>query len=74
MSKEKCFIELRGCDADTLIDIELDDIEIKLLEKIEEKSKKTSTYSCMPTLRLIKGEEAKKLEDEIIKDMIEDWY
>lgn len=73
MNKEKCFIKLIGCDDSTLIDLELTNDEIKLLEKIATKSDKISTYSCMPVMRVIKGEEAEKLEQELLERAIEEW-
>lgn len=73
MDKEKCFINIAGCDDNTLIDIELTKDEIKLLELIAEKSMKISTYSCMPVLRVITGEDAKDLENDILESLADDW-
>lgn len=72
MNKEKCFIKLIGCDDSTLIDLELTNDEIKLLERIATKSYKISTYSCMPVMKVIKGEEAKKLEQKLLEQAIEE--
>jgi len=74
MSKEKCFINISGCDDRTLVDIELTKDEIRLLESIAEKSKQISTYSCMPTLKVIKGQEAVELEKEMLESSNDDFY
>lgn len=73
MEKEKCFVRLQGCDDSTLIDLELANDEIKLLEKIAIKSYEISTYACMPVMEVIKGEEAEKLEQELLEKAIEEW-
>jgi len=45
-------ILLIGCDDTTYIKIELEEEEYLLMKKIEIKSKKESTYGCMPTLKI----------------------
>lgn len=71
--KEMCFIKLSGCDDSTLIEMQLNNVEINFLEKIAEKSKENSNYCCMPTMRIIKGEEAEELEAEIFDSLINDY-
>ena len=43
-------IILEGCDADTVIPIELTEEEFKLIKKIGKLSQSISEYSCMPIL------------------------
>lgn len=43
-------IILNGCDADTIIPIELTEEEFELIKKIGKLSQSISDYSCMPIL------------------------
>jgi len=43
-------IILEGCDADTVIPIELTEEEFELIKKIGKLSQSISEYSCMPIL------------------------
>lgn len=43
-------IILKGCDADTIIPIELTEEELRLVRKIGKLSQSISEYSCMPIL------------------------
>jgi hypothetical protein len=47
---------LDGCDDSTCFDIDLTDDELEVVKKLEKLSKETSTYGCMPTLEIGKGE------------------
>lgn len=57
-------IELCGCDDSTGFRTELSESEAALLQRIAEMSKKTSTYGCMPTMKV-------NLE---VKPEFYDWY
>ena len=52
--KEEYMISLFGCDDSTHFTMVLAPEEAKLLEKVSELSKKTSTYCCMPSLYIDK--------------------
>ena len=43
-------IRLRGCDAETIFKMELDERELQLVQDICTKSQETSTYVCMPEM------------------------
>jgi hypothetical protein len=45
-------IGIDGCDDSTIFEMELTEDEARLLEKVAAKAKKTSTYSCMPTMEV----------------------
>lgn len=57
MNKKKYVICLRGCDDITEFEIELDEKELELVNKISELSLQTSTYGCMPDLTLSEVQE-----------------
>ena len=50
-------ITLLGCDDWTVFQMNLSQEEFKLVKKIEEISKETSTYICMPTLEIVEVKE-----------------
>ena len=50
--KTKYVIELIGCDDTTNFEMELTEDELKLLQRVAKKSKETSSYSCMPIMRV----------------------
>lgn len=45
-------ITLRGCDDSTSFEMELSDDEANTLRKVSEASKATSTYGCMPIMKI----------------------
>ena len=51
---KKHIIEIKGCDASTEVEIELDQVGFFVVLKLAVLSHITSRYSCMPTIN-IKG-------------------
>ena len=51
---EKYLISLRGCHDTTYMLMDLEQEEVKTLEKVEKLSIQTSSYGCMPTLYIDK--------------------
>lgn len=45
-----CRIRLSGCDESTQFDMDLDDDEAALLERVAARSREVSEYDCMPTM------------------------
>ena len=59
--KKRYEILLYGCDDTTVMHMELDDDEVKTIEKLSKLSIRTSTYDCQPTLKIRGGNDYKKL-------------
>lgn len=53
MQKENYQISVDGCDASTVIYVELSDVEFKFLERIAKIINLKSTSSCMPTMEIV---------------------
>ena len=47
---KKYRIHLIGCDDTTMFDMVLYPHEVRLIEKLKERSREVSHYQCMPTL------------------------
>lgn len=45
-------ISIDGCDDSTVFEIELDDKEIAVAERLASICNKTSEFSCMPTMEI----------------------
>lgn len=45
-------IALRGCDGETHIEMDLDDDQAALLERIAAATRQASEYDCQPTMTL----------------------
>lgn len=54
MDKKEYKISLHGCDDSTCFNLNLDRKELLLLMKVVVKSKKTSSYGCMPNMEIKK--------------------
>lgn len=50
--KKSYRVSLNGCDDSTYIDIELDEIELKIVSLLCEKSKEEFNYICMPIMEI----------------------
>lgn len=53
MDKQLCHVSLHGCDDTTSFDVLVDEVGIELLKELEEKSRETSTYWCMPIFEAV---------------------
>ena len=52
--KQLINIALIGCDDSTIFDMEMTEEEYNFLQKVAEKSREVSSYSCMPIMEVSK--------------------
>jgi len=45
-------IQLSGCDDTTIFTMDVDEVELLLLQRVAKLSRETSSYSCMPTMKI----------------------
>lgn len=57
METKKYEIIVEGCDDNTIIYEELAKEELEFLERIQSKINETSTYGCMPTMKIYEYKE-----------------
>lgn len=62
--KRKYFIENRGCDDQTKLEIELNEEEFNTFCEIANKLNSKSEYRCQPKIAIFKYEECEIEEDE----------
>lgn len=46
-------ISVDGCDDSTIVEMELNELELEFLKRFSKLVNETSTYGCMPTIDLI---------------------
>lgn len=56
-------ILLRGCDDETYFTMECTEEQREFLEKVAAKSQETSTYGCMPDMKISDAKPCKYTED-----------
>lgn len=54
---KKVKVSIRGCDDTTIFNLDVNETEFKLLEKISKLSKDNSLYECQPTIEFEEVEE-----------------
>ena len=51
------YVEVRGCDDSTSVQVEATEDEHEFLKRLAEKITETSSYSCMPTMNVFLNSE-----------------